>query len=140
MEATVNGVRVEMGVDTGAGFSVIAQSVARKVKARPLEGIAPKVGDSLGKSVNADLFVVDLVIGGMEARDLPVLVVEDARLRASVLGVTLFAFDALVGWNALSHSRLVVDFEAKKLSIGPPLRDCPSRNLFSLGFNYGALH
>lgn len=134
VEVSLNGARFEMGLDTGAGFSVITQSVARKVNARPLEGIAPKVEDSLGQSVNAALFVVDLVIGGMEARNLPVLVVEDARLRASVLGVTLFSFEGLVGWNALSQSRLVVDFEAKKLSLGPPLRDCPARNLFSLGF------
>jgi predicted aspartyl protease len=134
VEASINGVRLEMGLDTGAGISVITRSVARKVNARPLGGIAPQVGDSLGRSVNADLYVVDLLMGGMEARDLPVLVVEDARLRASVLGVTLFSFDGLVGWNVLGESRLVVDFETKKLSVGPSLRNCPARDLFSLGF------
>ncbi|MDH5285538.1 MAG: retroviral-like aspartic protease family protein [Betaproteobacteria bacterium] len=133
VDATINGVAVELGVDTGAGLSVITESTARRVAARSLDGPRPKVLDSLGEGVEARLAIVDLALPGVEFRGLPVLVMRDENLSARVLGVTLFAFDGLLGWNALGLARVELDFDRGEMTLRPTRAPCDGRNLWSVG-------
>jgi predicted aspartyl protease len=133
VDATINGVAIELGVDTGAGLSVITESTARRVVARDLDGPRPKVLDSLGESVEARLALVDLALPGVEFRGLPVLVMRDENLSARVLGLTLFAFDGLLGWNALGLVRVELDFGRGEMTLRPTRAPCDGRNLWSVG-------
>jgi len=129
-----NDVDLEVGLDTGAGLSVITETVARKIRAVPFTAASPQTIDSLGESVASRMATISLGLSGAEFRDLVVLVVPDERLRASLLGITLFSFDGLLGWNALKLTRTEIDFAQSTLSISSASTTCGMRNLWSVGY------
>lgn len=129
----VNGTQLEIGLDTGAGLTVLTESVAARVGARPLEGIRPEAINSLGETTTARLATVELTVAGVRLANLPVLVVPDDRLEARMLGVTLFSFDGLLGWNALKLTHTEFDFGRAKYTIKSSAPMCGGRNLWSIG-------
>lgn len=129
MDAAVNGFAVEVGLDSGAGVSVLTESTAKKVGALPVvTSRLPTVRDAVGQAVPARLATVDLSVGTLAFLGLPVLVLPDDRLRASFLGLTLFAFDGLIGWNALAEVRIDVDYRSSVVSFSMP-RECSDGGL-----------
>lgn len=133
--ARINGVAIELGLDTGAGLSVISESVAERVGARAGKEGAPKVKDSLGREIPGRLARVSLELGAMRHDDLPVLVLPDDRLQARLLGMfTLFSFDGLVGWHAIAPARTTIDFDSRTIRFSRPSASCAERKIWSRAF------
>ncbi|MCG2584933.1 retroviral-like aspartic protease family protein [Massilia sp. TS11] len=129
-EARIHGQPVQLGLDTGAGWSVITASLAKAVQARPYAGVHPAVQDNQGRAVDGgSAALIDLDIGELHLRDLPVIVVPDARLQAKLLGFTVFAYDGLLGWNALQRLDTEIQPRAGLLVFRPPQPDCAGQAL-----------
>jgi hypothetical protein len=120
----VNGQEAELGLDSGAQWSVISASLARQVGARELAGVAPQARDARGDAVPARAARVDLGLGQWRVRDLPVLVMPDETLSKRVLGVKVFGFDGLLGWNLLKHLETEVDPGTQTLRWRQPSPGC----------------
>ena len=116
--ASVNGVPTELGLDSGAGLTVIGSELAEAVGARLL-GARTGARDAHGEGVLVELAVVDLEVGGIVIENLPVMVIDSARLRFRVSGLEVSGFDGVLGWNALAPLRIVIDNRARTLSLEP---------------------
>lgn len=128
----VNGHAVELGIDTGAGMTVLSDSAARHAGVRELRPAPMPVFDSLGQSIPARIGVAEVRVAGMAIDALPVLVLPDERLRARTLGATMFEFEGLLGWNAMESSRVTLDYARGQLRFDPPRSDCGPRTLWSV--------
>ena len=128
----VNGERIDMGVDTGAGMTVLSESSAQRVHVRDLHAADRPVLDALGRPLAAQMGIADLEIAGALLRDLPVLVLPDERLRARTVARTMFEFDGLLGWNAMDSHRVTIDYAARTLRFEPPSHTCGAMNLWAV--------
>jgi predicted aspartyl protease len=98
-DVTINGRRQEAVLDTGANFSTITESTARRLGLRMLPGDIT-VGATGNDAVAGHLGVADtLTIGGGEFRDVVFIVLPDSTL--SFLG-GLYRIPAIVGFPVLS--------------------------------------
>ncbi|APV50337.1 hypothetical protein BWI17_11925 [Betaproteobacteria bacterium GR16-43] len=104
----VNQVGAMLGVDTGAGLTVIGSELANAAGAKRL-GARTGARDAHGEGVGVELAIVDLEVGGIRIERHPVLVIDSARLRFKVAGVQIAGFDGVLGWNALSRLRMTID-------------------------------
>jgi hypothetical protein len=90
---TINGLDQEAFLDTGAGFSAISQSVAKRAGVRPLKA-SMRVVPGGGAVANADIGVADeLVIAEAKFRNVVVLILPDDDM--DILGDTKMG--AIVG-------------------------------------------
>jgi predicted aspartyl protease len=110
--ASVNGLSLVMGIDTGAGLTVIGSDVAHAAGAKRL-GARTGARDAHGEGVQVELALVDLDVGGIRIERHPVIVIDSARLRFRVAGVQVSGFDGMLGWNALSRLRTTIDNDAR---------------------------
>lgn len=102
-------------VDTGSYPSAIDVDVARKLKLKVNRG----EGRALGQNISAGATIVSQVeIGPLQARGLPV-VVEDLSKLSTQLGVRV---DALIGLDVLARSSFRIDYTAKEMAFGAPVR------------------
>lgn len=116
VSASVNGVPTEMGLDSGAGLTVIGSELAEAVGARRL-GARTGARDAHGEGVLVELAVVDLEVGGIAIENLPVMVIDSARLRFRISGLDVSGFDGVLGWNALAPLRIVIDNAERTLRL-----------------------
>ncbi|WP_171163454.1 retroviral-like aspartic protease family protein [Usitatibacter palustris] len=133
--ASVNGVPTMMGIDTGAGLTVIGSELANAVGAWRL-GARIGARDAHGEGVHVELAVVDLQIGGIRLVRHPVMVIDSARLRFRVTGLDVAKFDGVLGWNALSSLRVVIDNASQTVQFGPSSAAAGRGNLFWVGEPY----
>jgi predicted aspartyl protease len=138
--ARVNGHPTELGLDSGAGITVIGSELAAAVGARLL-GARTGARDAHGEGVLVELAVVDLELGGIRIEGLPVMVIDSARLRFRVSNLDITGFDGVVGWNALAPLRVVIDNSAQTVGLGPSRATTPrSGDLFWVGEPYVRAH
>lgn len=128
---TVNGHALEVGVDTGAGMTVLSETSAQRAGVRELRASDVPVLDALGQRIPARMGTADVEVAGVRLRNLQVLVVPDERLRAATSWLTMFHFDGLLGWNAMQAHRVTIDYGARELRFDIAGRDCGAVNLWS---------
>jgi len=104
----VNAAGAMMGVDTGAGLTVIGSHLANAAGAKRL-GARTGARDANGDGVGVELALVDLVLGGIRIERHPVLVMDSARLRFQLAGNEVAGFDGVLGWNTLARLRMTLD-------------------------------
>ncbi len=132
----VNGKHATLGLDTGAGLTVIGSELAAAVGAKRT-GARTGARDAHGEEVRVELAVVDLQVGAIVIERHPVIVIDSARLRFSVAGIEIAGFDGVLGWNAIRGLRVVVDNPAGVVRFGPSAnRIAPPRDLFWIGEPY----
>jgi len=103
-----NGVGALMGIDTGAGLTVIGSDLAAASGAKRL-GARTGARDAHGEGVSAELAIVTLDLGGIVIERHPVIVIDSARLRFRTAGAEITGFEGVLGWNALSALRMTLD-------------------------------
>lgn len=128
----------ELVVDTGASFTVLSVSLARRI------GLFTKVEggvliDLEGRPLEVSYAEVGtLDLGPMRIARVPVLLVEDDALRLRLLGRTpVFATEGVLGMSLLRHFRFTLDFPERSLElvqagVEPVSGGLP---LFSTGFS-----
>ena len=114
----LNGAGTVMGLDTGAHMTVLGSLLADAVGARRL-GSRTAAKDVHEGTVQAELALVDLEIGGVRLDGHPVVVVDSSHLRVGVAGVGVAGFDGLLGWNAIRELRLEIDNAARTIRFAP---------------------
>ena len=133
----VNGRPARLGLDTGAGLTVIGSELADAVGARRL-GARTGARDAHGEGVQVELAVVDLDIGGIRVERHPVIVIDSARLRFKVAGIEIAGYDGMLGWNAIAPLRVTIDNDARSIAFERSLAPLPQGNpeLFWIGEPY----
>jgi hypothetical protein len=76
---TINGHETRLAFDSGAGFSFLAASVARKAGLKTRQ-VDVSLGSSTGVSAGADIAVGDVTIGSSRIRNVVFLILPDAGL------------------------------------------------------------
>ena len=115
---TLNGFGTVLGLDTGAHMTVLGSLLADAVGARRL-GSRTAAKDVHEATVEAELAIVDLEIGGVRLEGHPVVIVDASNLRFGVAGKGDTGFDGLIGWNAMRELRLEIDNAARTIRFAP---------------------
>jgi len=104
----VQGIGAMLGLDTGAGLTVIGSELAAVANARRL-GARTVARDAHGDAVQVELALVDLDLGNIRVDHHPVLILDSARLRFKHDEVEVSGFEGMLGWNTLSRLRTTID-------------------------------
>lgn len=129
----INGVDVEMVVDTGANFSVLTESQAQAHGLRILN-TPVTVGSTTSEAAEARLGVAEtLMLGGMRFRDVVFLVMPDEAL---TFANGAYRIDGILGFPVLSRLQRLT-FETgpggERMAWRPSDGPAPSRDLFVAG-------
>ncbi len=122
LPVVINGKRAALGLDTGAGLTVIGSELADAVGAKRL-GARTGARDAHGENVGVELATVNLDLGGIRVANHPVIILDSARLRFRVAGFQVAGFDGVLGWNAIRRLRIEIDNPARTIrlaSVGEP--------------------
>ncbi len=114
----VNGQVAVLGLDTGAGLTVIGSELAQAAGAKRL-GARTGARDAHGEGVQVELAIVDLDIAGIRIERHPVIVIDSARLRFKVAGIEIAGFDGVLGWNAIARLRITIDNARRLMTFEP---------------------
>ncbi|QJR11896.1 hypothetical protein DSM104443_02979 [Usitatibacter rugosus] len=115
----VNGVGAMLGLDTGAGLTVIGSELAAAAGAKRL-GARTGARDVHGEGVLVELAVADLDLGGIRIERHPVLIIDSARLRFRQGGAEISGFEGMLGWNALARLRTTIDNAQQAVTFEKP--------------------
>jgi predicted aspartyl protease len=96
----VNGTALDSVIDTGAGFSVLSEAIARRLGIAPVEG-GVDVGNSVDSTVPVRVAIVDrLEVAGNVLRNVPFLIIADEAL-SFTLPTGRYEIKAIVGLPVL---------------------------------------
>lgn len=129
----VNGVEQNAVLDTGASISVASESAAKRLGLRMMDGTS-SIGNSIGGGVDIRLAVADrLELGGVVARNVVFVVMDDAALDFPVPGG--YRIDTIVGLPVLQAvGRIEFNLVGKTLRITPaPTASAEPANLRVIG-------
>lgn len=138
IELEINGKKKVFWIDTGAKLTVLSSDTAKECGIVPLTEKTLEAGTSTSKNVEVlPTIIPKLQIDSLLIQNHPALILDESDLTFKSMGLfTLFKIDGLLGWNALQHLSLELDYLQKKLSIHNPKETLPSsapRNLFWAG-------
>jgi hypothetical protein len=98
-ELTVNGIREQWLLDTGAGMSVVSKSFAQRLGLTPLTGAARTRAGVTGIENQLKLAVLrELPIGGATLHNVVVLVLDDANLNIQYSAHDKYQINGIVGY------------------------------------------
>lgn len=113
-EASINGVKAKVGLDTGAGLTWISERFARRIGMRLFEQTI-SLSDANGSARDAPIGLIsELRLGGLTARNMRV--VAGRSFLMSLFG----SVDAIVGWDILQHADVTWDFPRKAMVLAAP--------------------
>jgi aspartyl protease family protein len=98
VQASINGARVAMVVDTGATSVVLTQDAAKSA-GLPLDMLAytVNVDTANGRAKAAPVILDRLAVGGVTERNVPALIAQPGQLRTSLLGMSFL--NRLESWE-----------------------------------------
>lgn len=124
-----NGKKIKGIFDTGAGISLISESMARKLGVKPLPGGASTATSASLKSVNMHVAVIDSVrFGNAVFHYLPVGIVDDAMLEFKQWGIKVVDINFILGWHAIRELDITMNYVAEKILIRQPDMSKPVNN------------
>ena len=120
-------VNVQMGdvraialFDTGAGMTVIAQSLLRRLRAAPEKEVL-RAGNNNGVVRALQTAVIpDIRLGNVCMENCKVLVTDDADFALSDENGRIFPAEMLLGWDVISRYRWSYSAKDKSLSVSLP--------------------
>jgi len=137
VEVMVNGTKKKFWIDTGAGLSAIASDVAEACKVMPVGDGQGEAGTATSKRISVQPAVIqELKIGGIVIANHPVIIIDKKDLELKVLGIfRVMKIEGLIGWNAIRHLDLEIDYQKNTTTIRQPRKANDSeRNFFWLGY------
>jgi len=100
-ELTINGVREQWLLDTGANQSVVTRSFATRLGLTPLPGSVPVGSGITGLKSDVQVAVLPMMtIGGAVLRNVALLIFDDAKLRIEA-GSFKYQINAILGYPVL---------------------------------------
>ncbi|MFC7371969.1 pepsin/retropepsin-like aspartic protease family protein [Fictibacillus iocasae] len=136
MEATVNGRKACLWLDTGAEMTVLSHSLARDCGVSLLPNSALEVENSSNKALNTDFAFIDSIeLGSFTVHNQPSLVLSDDLLVIQNPKTNeVITIDGIIGWDIIQHLYLEIDYREKRVMISKPeTMDTSENNLFFCG-------
>jgi hypothetical protein len=118
-ELEVNGVREPWLLDTGANFSLVSKSFAKRIGLKVLSGSAETGSAVTGLKNSLQAGVLSSIqIGGATLHNVVVLIIDDANLKIN-LGDQSYQINAILGYPVFQEMRVITftqrgEFEAGK--------------------------
>ncbi|MDJ0840487.1 MAG: aspartyl protease family protein [Acidobacteriota bacterium] len=119
--------------DTGAGLTVVTESLAKKWGARLIEGDFD-LGTGTSKQVRGKLATLARIqVGNLVMHNHHVIVMPDELLTLeSEFKKT--RLELIIGWNLIRHARCVIDYHRKTYSVKPSEGNKGKTNFFWMGY------
>ena len=116
----IGDVRATALFDTGAGMTVIAQSLLRRLRAAPEKEVL-RAGNNNGVVRALQTAVIpNIRLGDVCMENCKVLVTDDADFALSDENGRIFPAEMLLGWDVISRYRWSYSAKDKSLSVGLP--------------------
>ncbi|WP_079477606.1 retropepsin-like aspartic protease [Halobacillus salinus] len=135
IEVTLNGRKATLWLDTGAGMSVLSQSLAKQYEVSSLAIETLSVENSSNQNVSSQLAIIDcLDIKGVRVTHQPTLVLQDQLLRFNIPKTSeVMKIDGIIGWDVIQHLHLEIDYKNRSVCIQKPDPKNLQANLFFCG-------
>lgn len=117
-ELTVNGVKGEWLLDTGASMSVVSKSFAQRLGLNPLPGTAQTGSGITGIQNQLQVALLPAVqMGGATFRNVVVMILDDANLKIE-MGDHAYQINAIIGFPVFQALRTITFFHEGQLEAG----------------------
>ncbi len=118
LRLTVNGVTAPWMLDTGANFSVVSASFAKRIGLQPLEGSAQTMSGVTGIENPLHVAILpEMQIGGVTVRNVVFLILDNANLSLPI-GKTSYTIHAIVGYPVIQALGAVTFTRDGELQVG----------------------
>ena len=137
IDLMINGNNKCFWLDTGAGMTVISNSIAKDCDINIIKNEEFEVGNSTNQNFLTDLAIVDsIVIEGLTILNQPTLVLADDLLKIQDPKTEeIMKIDGIIGWDIIQHICLDIDYRRKQVVIQKPTRkEDVENNLFFCGY------
>lgn len=118
-DLTVNGVTGSWILDTGANFSTVSSSFAKKLGVEPLKGVAQTQGITGAENKMQLAILPELKLGGATVRNVVLLVLDDSNLNVSIGKGSHYQINAILGYPVLQALGRVTFMKDGSLLAGP---------------------
>lgn len=137
LAAVAGTVPLTLGLDTGAGVSLLVVDALESIRHTPVTGSDARMQDVAGDAVNGSFALVDLQIGPIVIHDHLCVIVRRADLAAPVrVAFGLAGIDGVLGWNAHRQWRTELDNAAARLTLASSHGGAGRGNLVWFGKPY----
>jgi hypothetical protein len=136
IDILINGKQKTFWLDTGAGMTVVSNSLAEECEMNLVKEKEMVVGNSTNQDLETDLtFIPSIKIEDLLIAEHPALVLADHLLEIQIphLNETM-VIDGIIGWDIIQHMHLEIDYRQKQVLIRKPVQqENLEQNLFFCG-------
>ena len=136
IEVLINGKKKFFWLDTGAGMTVVSESLANECHINPLKEKDMGVANSTDQHLNTDLAFIDSIeVKDLSIRNQSALVLADNLLQIQIPDTKeIMVIDGIIGWDVIQHLHLEIDYKQKQVLIEKPTpKENKDKNLFFCG-------
>lgn len=137
IDVMINGRKKCFWLDTGAGMTVISDSIVKECGMALIENEDLEVGNSTNQNFNSDLAIIDTIV----IDDLTILNQSTLVLASDLLKIPIphsekvMEIDGIIGWDIIQYLHLEIDYGKEKVMIQKHRqKDGEKNNLFFCGY------
>ncbi|CAM5730405.1 hypothetical protein SAFG77S_11153 [Streptomyces afghaniensis] len=137
IDVMINGRKKCFWLDTGAGMTVISDSIVKECGMALIENEDLEVGNSTNQNFNSDLAIIDTIV----IDDLTILNQSTLVLASDLLKIPIphsekvMEIDGIIGWDIIQYLHLEIDYRQEKVMIQNHRQiDGEKNNLFFCGY------
>ncbi|MFP3721668.1 aspartyl protease family protein [Niallia circulans] len=137
IDVMINGRKKCFWLDTGAGMTVISDSIVKECGMALIENEDLEVGNSTNQNFNSDLAMIDtIVIDNLTILNQSTLVLASDLLKIPIPhSAKVMEIDGIIGWDIIQYLHLEIDYGKEKVMIQKHRqKDGEKNNLFFCGY------
>jgi hypothetical protein len=137
IDVMINGRKKCFWLDTGAGMTVISDSIVKECGMALIENEDLEVGNSTNQNFNSDLAIIDtIVIDDLTILNQSTLVLASDLLKIPIPhSAKVMEIDGIIGWDIIQYLHLEIDYGKEKVMIQKHRqKDGEKNNLFFCGY------
>ncbi|MEZ7793951.1 aspartyl protease family protein [Niallia circulans] len=137
IDVMINGRKKCFWLDTGAGMTVISDSIVKECGMALIENEDLEVGNSTNQNFNSDLAIIDtIVIDDLTILNQSTLVLANDLLKIPIPhSAKVMEIDGIIGWDIIQYLHLEIDYRQEKVMIQKHRqKDGEKNNLFFCGY------
>lgn len=137
IDVMINGRKKCFWLDTGAGMTVISDSIVKECGMNLIENEELKVGNSTNQNINTDLAIIDsIVIDDLTISNQSTLVIASDLLKIPIPhSEKTMEIQGIIGWDIIQYLHLEIDYRQEQVIIQKHRRkEGEKNNLFFCGY------
>ncbi|NRG28320.1 aspartyl protease family protein [Bacillus circulans] len=137
IDVMINGRKKCFWLDTGAGMTVISDSIVKECGMALIENEDLEVGNSTNQNFNSDLAIIDtIVIDDLTILNQSTLVLANDLLKIPIPhSAKVMEIDGIIGWDIIQYLHLEIDYRQEKVMIQKHRQKAGEKNnLFFCGY------